>query len=387
MMARKKKVVQDLVKGVELLLESQRVTVKKGRADLLSPNRAILFDGEERKEIIETDAIILAPGSISKFLPGLAPDGGRIIASDEALEINRIPGEIVIVGGGYIGVEFATLFNALGSKVTIVEILENIVPGLEGELVRNLRRFLERDGIRIFTQSSVEGVQKGEKELRLTVKTPQGIQELSAEKLLLAVGRVPNLNLDFSKAGIDASPKGIRANRRMETSASGIYAIGDAIGGTLLAHTAMEEGVVAAENIMGMNQEMKNDPIPLCIFTYPEVASIGLTETEAKAKGRIKIGRFPLRSNPKAVISGESDGLVKVIANRENDEIIGVHIIGHEATVLVSIASMMIGNKMKDFTRFIQAHPTVPEALKEACLDVDGIAIHLPKPLRPTKSA
>ncbi|OGP77827.1 MAG: dihydrolipoyl dehydrogenase [Deltaproteobacteria bacterium RBG_16_49_23] len=387
MMERKKKVVQDLVKGVEVLLESYRVTVKKGRADLLSPNQVILFDGEGRKEIIEADAIILAPGSISKSIPDIAPDGKRIITSDEALEMAKVPNEMVIVGGGYIGVEFATLFNTLGSKVTIVEVLENIVPGLEGELVRNLRRFLERGGIKIFTQSSVQEIQHGEKELKLTVKTPQGIQELCAETLLLAVGRVPNLDLDFSKAEIEASPNGIRVNRRMETVVAGIYAIGDAIGGTLLAHMAMEEGVVAAENIMGMNQEMKKNPIPLCIFTHPEVASIGLTEKEAKAKGEIKIGRFPFRSNPKAVISGETDGLIKVIASRENDEIIGVHIIGHEATLLISIASMMMGSKMKDFTQFIQAHPTVPEALKEACLDVDGMAIHLPKPLRPPKSA
>jgi dihydrolipoamide dehydrogenase len=382
MMDRKEKVVQELVKGVEILIESYRVIVKKARADLLSPNQVVLLDGEERKEVLEADAIILAPGSISKSLPNLTPDGKRIITSDEALEMIRIPREMVIIGGGYIGVEFATLFNTLGSKVTIVEILENILPGLEGELVRNLRRFLEKDGIKVLAQSSVEEIQYGENGLRLAVKTPQGIQGLMAEKLLMAVGRDPNLELSFSEAGVEISPQGIRVNRRMETTASGIYAIGDAIGGTLLAHMAMEEGVVAAENAMGMGREMKDPPIPLCIFTHPEVASIGLTEKEAKAKGEIKIGRFPFRSNPKAVISGEIDGLIKVIASRENDEILGVHVIGPEANLLLSIASTMIGGKLKEFTQFIQAHPTIPEALKEACLDVDGLAIHLPKPLR-----
>ncbi len=382
MMERKKKVVQELVKGVEILLESNRVTVKKAQADLLSPNQVILLKGEEQKEILEADAIILAPGSKSKSLPNIAPDGNRIITSNEALEMAKVPREIVIIGGGYIGVEFATLFNTLGSKVTMVEVLENILPGLEGELVRNLRRFLERDGTRVFTQSSVEEIQYGEDELRLTVKTPQGIQELMAEKLLMAVGRSPNLEMSFSKAGVETSPKGIQVNRRMEATTPGIYAIGDAIGGTLLAHMAMEEGVVAAENAMGMGREMKDTLIPLCIFTHPEVASIGLTEKEAKAKGEIKIGRFPFRSNPKAVISGEIDGLIKVIASCENDEILGVHIIGSEASVLISIASATIGTQLKEFARFIQAHPTVPEALKEACLDVDGLAIHLPKPLR-----
>ncbi len=387
MMDRKEKVVQELVKGIEILLESHRVTVKKARADLAGSDQVVLLDGEREGETIAADAIILAPGSKTKTLPHLIPDGERIITSDEALELKEVPRDLVIVGGGYIGVEFATLFNTLGSRVTIVEILENILPGLEGELVRNLRRFLERDGVKILTQSSVEDIQYGENELRLTVKTPQKIEELMAEKLLLAVGRGPSLELSFSRAGIEISPRGIKVNRRMETTTPGIYAIGDAIEGIMLAHVAMEQGIVAAENAIGMDQEMKDNPIPLCIFTHPEVASIGFTEKEAKAKGETKIGRFPFRSNPKAVISGETDGLIKVIASRENDTIVGVHIIGPEASVLLSIASTMIGGKLKEFARFIQAHPTIPEALKEACLDVDGLAIHLPKPLRPSKSA
>lgn len=382
MMDRKRKVVEELVKGVEILLESYRVTVKNAQADLLSPNQVILSDGKDRREILEADAIILAPGSISRPLPYISPDGKGIINSDQALAIEKIPEELVIIGGGYIGVEFATLFHALGSKVTIVEILENILPGVEAELIRNLRRFLERDGIRIFTQSSVEEIQYGKNELRLTVKTPKGIEELSAEKLLLAIGRIPRLDIDFSKAGVDTSPQGIQVNPRMETSTSNIYAIGDAIGGTLLAHVAMEEGMVAAENAMGADREMGAPLIPLCIFTYPEIASIGLTEKEAKDKGKVKIGRFPFRSNPKAIISGETDGLIKVVASKENDTILGVHIIGSEASTLLSIASTMVGEKLNNFTRFLQAHPTLSEALKEACLDVNGMAVHLPKPLR-----
>ena len=382
MMDRKKKVVEELVKGVEILLESYRVTVKNARADLLSSNQIILFNGEDQKEIIEADAIILAPGSMFKTLPHITPDGEKIITSDEALEIKKIPREIVIVGGGYIGVEFATLFHALGSKVTIVEMLESLLPGVEAELVRNLRRFLERDGITIFTQSSVEEIQHGENELRLTVKTPKGIEELSAEKLLVAVGRIPRLDIDFSKAGVITSPQGIQVNAKMQTTTSNIYAIGDAIGGALLAHVAMEEAIVAAENAMGADRKMETPLIPLCIFTYPEIASIGLTEKEAKDKGEVKIGRFPFRSNPKAVISGETDGLIKVVASRENDTVLGIHIIGSDASTLLSIASTMVGEKLKNFTRFIQAHPTLSEALKEACLDVNGMAIHLPKPLR-----
>jgi dihydrolipoamide dehydrogenase len=228
----------------------------------------------------------------------------------------------------------------------------------------------------------VEGIQKSKDGLRLTIKTPQGTQEINAEKILMAVGRGPNLDLSFSKAGIETSPKGIKVNRRMETTSPNVYAIGDAVEGIMLAHVAMEHGMLAAENVMELNREWDPLLIPLCIFSHPEVASIGLTEKEAKAKGEIKIGRFPFRSNPKAVISGETDGLIKVIASRDNDNVLGIHIIGPEANLLVSIASTMIGGKLKEFARFIQAHPTIPEALKEACLDVDGLAIHLPKPLR-----
>ena len=384
MMDRKKKVAQELVKGVELLLESHRVIVKKAKADLLGSNQVVLLHADGKREAIEADAIILAPGSKSKTLSHITPDGGKIITSDEALEINKIPRQMAIIGGGYIGVEFATIFNALGSRVTIVEILDNILLGLEDELVRNLRRFLERDGVKILTKSKVEDLRPAGEGLGLTVNTPQGVQELAVEGVLLAVGRSPNLDLDFQKAGVEISSAGIQVSRHMETTTPHIYAVGDAIGGTLLAHVAMEEGVVAAENAMGINREIEDRLIPLCIFTYPEIASVGLTEKEARGKGTVKIGRFPFRSSPTAMISGETDGLIKVVVGREDDKILGVHIIGHEASTLISIASSLMEQdvKAKEFSRIIQAHPTTPEALKEAFLDVEGLAIHLPKPLR-----
>jgi dihydrolipoamide dehydrogenase len=347
MMGRKNRVVEELVKGVELLLESHRVTVQHAQADLLKPNQVVLLYGDGKKETLEGDEIVLAPGSKSKALSNITPDGKKIITSDEALDIKKIPREMVIVGGGYIGVEFATIFNALGSKVTIVEILDNILPGLEGELVRNLRRFLERDGVRILTKSRVEDLHPMDEGLRLTVNTPQGVQEAEAEKLLLAVGRHPNLNLDFPRAGIDISSTGIQVNLRMETTTPHIYAIGDAVGGTLLAHVAMEEGVVAAENAMGIAHEIEDHLIPLCIFTDPEVASIGLTEKEAKQKRAIKIGRFPFRSNPTALITEESDGLIKVVVGREDDKILGVHIIGYNASTLISIVSSLMEKNIK----------------------------------------
>ena len=185
------------------------------------------------------------------------------------------------------------------------------------------------------------------------------------------------------KAGVEVSQTGIRVDRHMETTTHNIYAIGDAVGGPLLAHLAMEEGVVAVENAVGINRNIEDQRIPLCIFTYPEIASIGLSEKEARRKEEIKIGRFPFHSNPAALISGETDGLVKVIASRRDDKILGVHIIGHDASTLISLASFLIKQEVKagEFSKLIQAHPTVSEALKEAFLGADGSAIHLPKPL------
>ena len=385
MMQRKRKVVEELVKGVEMLLDSHRVALKKGRADLLGPGQVILMDGDGKQETLEADAVILGPGSKSKSLPNMRPDGKMIITSDEALELEKIPREIIIIGGGYIGAEFATLYNGLGSQVTVVEVLDDLLPGLEGELVRHFRRSLEGSGVRVLTKSAVDEVSVKEEAVDLTLKTPQGAQRISAEKVLLSVGRAPLLDLDFSKVGVVTSASGIQVNSRLETSAPSIYAIGDAVGGILLAHVASEQGILAAENAMGTSQELEDHPIPLCIFTYPEMASIGLTEKEARSRGNVKIGRFPFRSNPTAIISGEPEGLVKVIAGRETDEILGIHIIGSGATVLISIAASMMRARVtvKEFARYMQAHPTVPEALKEAALDVDGMAIHLPKPLRP----
>ena len=386
MMERKAKVVQDLVHGIEVLLQSHRVTVKQGRADLLASHQVVVLDKGEKKEVLDADAIILATGSHSKSLPNLIPDGEKIVTSDDILELKKIPRDTVIVGGGYIGMEFATLFNILGSKVTIVEVLENILPGLEPEMIRQYRRVIEADGVKILTQSTIEEISANGDRLKLVVKTPQGIQEIMTEKVLVSVGRGPNLDLNFPEARVETSPKGIFVNSKMETTAPNVYAIGDATGGILLAHVASEQGVIAAENAMGMNRQMEDHPVPLCIFTYPEIASIGLTEKEARARGEIKIGRFPFRSNPTAVISAETEGLAKMIASKETDEVLGVHIIGPEASVLVSIAGLLMrqGIRLRDFGPMMQAHPTVSEALKEAALDADGSAIHLPKPLRPS---
>ncbi len=382
MMERKEQVIDELVKGIELLLNSYRVKLVRGEAHLLSSKQVEIVREDRGREILEADAILLAPGSVSKILSHLRLDREKIITSDEALELRETPREMVIVGGGYIGVELATFFHTLGSKVTIVEILENILPGMEEEVVRNLRRIFEKERIQIFTGSTVEEICETGTRVGLKINTPKGRIDLSCEKLLLAVGRIPNISSALTQVGIEYTPQGIKVNSYLETSLPDVYAFGDAVGEMMLAPVAMAQGVLAAENAMGSRREWKKPLIPLCIFSYPEIASVGLTEREAKERGPIKIGRFPFRSNPKAVLSGEPEGWIKVIASQEEDAILGIHILGAEANLLASVALTMIGRKLGEFTQFIQAHPTIPEALREACLDVDGLAIHLPKSIR-----
>lgn len=381
LMRRKERVVKDTVKGVGVLLESQGIAFRHAKANLLGANRVELVNKDGGKDEIEGDAIILATGSKAGSLPGISADGEKIITSDEALQIKKVPETFLILGGGYIGVEFATILNTLGSKVTIIELMEDILPGLDQEVTRNLRRLLERDGIKIFTESRVDEIHDAGERLKVTFKTPQGIQTLLANKVLLAIGRVPNFEFDFSKVGLEVCSEGIRVNRKMETSVPGIYGVGDAVGGLMLAYVASEEGIVAAENVMGLDRRMEDQTIPFCVFTHPEVATIGLTENKAREKEEIKIGRFPFRSNPKALVSGETEGLIKVIASRDTDQLLGVHVIGPDAGLLISVASVIMNQngKIKDFSRLIQPHPTSLEALKEAFLDVDGLAIHLPR--------
>jgi len=386
MMARKDKVVNSIVKGVELLLSSHRIRIIKAEAVLDSPSKMMLKKMDGSREVLESDRVIIATGSRVSTPDNLLPDGEAIITSDEALNLDSLPRELLIIGGGYIGIEFATFFNAIGIRVTIIEVLENILTGLDDEMVRNTRRILEQKGVIIHTGTRVTAIEKKDSQTQVIAITPKGQVSLCADKVLLSTGRVPNIGPDVSQMGIDVSAKGIRVNRKMETNMAGIYAIGDVVGGIQLAHVASEEGEIAAENALGMNRELKEHPIPFCVFTHPEIACIGLTEREARERGPVTIGRFPFRSNPTAIIHEDADGIIKVVIDRESDRILGIHLLGHEASTLLSTASNLIFKDVKgrEFAGFMQAHPTTPETLKEAFLSAYGQAIHAPKPLKST---
>lgn len=382
MMKRKEKVVRNIVNGVEFLLNSFQIEVENAEARLMNSRQLLINRADGNSETITADQIIVATGSKISTPNNLSPDGDLIITSDDALNLASLPKHVVIVGGGYIGIEFATFFKALGVDVTIVEIMETILSGLDDELIQNTRRFLEQRGIKIHTGTVVTSYQKTANGITIKAESAKSKIDISADKLLISTGRVPNLDIDLTKAGIEFSAKGIAVNRNMETSAQGVFAVGDVIGGIQLAHVAMEEGEIAAENAMGMQKETTDRPVPFCVFTRPEIASIGLSEREARIKGPVSVGRFPLRANATAMIHEETDGFIKVVVNRESNKILGIHILGHEASAMLSTASSLLYQDMdaEDFSGFIQAHPTTPEALKEAFLAVHKRAIHAPKP-------
>jgi len=380
MMKRQQALIHNMVDGVAQLLRSYGIVLEYGWGEIADRRKVTVFEGEKERGDVEVDDIILALGSRPKTTPDLGPNGNTVLTSDEVLQLNKRPDNIIIVGGGYIGIEFAAIFSALGSKVTIIEMMDRILPEIDDELVRTLTRSLLNDGITIHTRARVENVSAKEESVDVTIQTGDGIKILSGDKLLLAIGREPNLDFDFTRLGIEISSKGILVNEKMRTNVPGIYAVGDVTGGWMLAHVAAEEGIVAAESIMGLERRRDDGPIPLCIFSHPEIASIGMTEKQARKETEVQVGRFPFRSNPSAMISGESEGMIKVVAAREDRKILGVHMIGYQASTLIAIAASLVNHQVTttEFSKMVQVHPSTPEAFKEACMDIDRAAIHLP---------
>ncbi len=291
---------------------------------------------------------------------------------------------MVIVGGGVIGIEFATIFNALGTRVTVVEMLPKIVSTEDEEIIKGLKMLLEGEGIKILTGTRVTGASVSRGKVNLKVEERTGNQErITAEKVLIAVGRAPNTEgLDIKKIGLEMDGAFIKANLRMETNIDGIYAIGDVIGKVMLAYAASREGIVAAENITGQSRQIDYRRIPSCIYTFPEVASVGLSEREAREKGLdVKVGKFPYQCSGKAMAMGEPDGLAKIIAEKGLGEIVGVHILGEHATDLIGecLLAMHLEAAIEDLGEVVKGHPTLSETIMEAALDWSDRSIHLLK--------
>jgi len=382
MMSHKDAVVNTLVTGVQYLMKSNAIEVIKGTGKVISPTE-VEVDGSQ-KEKVKGNRIILTPGSVPSAVPIPGVDGPGVITSDDALQLTEIPQSLLVIGGGAIGVEFATIFAKLGTEVTIVEMLPQIVPTEDLELSASLKGVLEKEGIKIFTGAQVGRIEDdSEGDKLVIVTTGEGEQKLTAELVLVAVGRRPNIKgLGLEEAGIKTGRGGITVNDRMETNIPGIYAAGDAVGGILLAHVASAEGVVAVENALGKDSVMDYRVVPRCIYTMPEIAAVGLTESQAKEEGlELKVGRFPFSANSKSLISGQRDGFIKILSDAKSGEIFGVHIFGPQATELISEATLAMGMEatVAEISSTIHAHPTLSEAVREAALAAEGMAVHIPR--------
>jgi dihydrolipoamide dehydrogenase len=382
LMARKEAVINQLVQGVGTLLKKARVEVIAGRGELIGPGRVRVTRADGTSTEIAADRVLLALGSepARPPIPGLDLPG--VIDSDAALSLAEVPGRLAIVGGGVIGVELASVFAAAGSRVTIVEMLPEILPPVDGELAARLRGILTAQGLTIKTAAKVLAVEERAEGLALRIEVGGQEEIIPADKVLVATGRRPaTKNAGLEAAGVKLERGRIVVDEYLETNLPGVYAAGDAIGGTMLAHVGFYEGEVALENaILGKKRRVNYKAVPSAIYTSPEVAGVGLTEDEARQQGfKIKVGRFPLVANGKALIENGGQGMVKVIANERYGEILGVHILGPRATDLIGEAALAIGLEatLDEVAHTIHPHPTVSEALGEACLAALGRALHI----------
>jgi len=379
MVARKNKIVTTLVKGIHSLLATWKVELVEGHGRLVVAKQVRVVKADGTEVILTPDAIIIGTGTTPPALPNLPLDGTQIISSREILDLTAIPSSLLIVGGGVEGCEFASLFSALGTKVTIVEMLPRILPAEDEEVSALLAAELKRQGVAILVGTRVDKVATDPK----GVTTSLAVGEpLITEKVLVSVGRGFNTtDLGLEGAGVARGPRGeIQVNERMETSLPGVYAIGDVVGKAMLAHVASAQGKVAVRNILGQPTQMRYDVIPAGIFTFPEIGRVGLTEQEARRQGmEVKIGKFRPIGLGKAHATGETTGLMKIITEAKTRKLVGVHLVGAHAADLVHEAAvaMHMGATAEAIAETIHAHPTMPEGIMEAAEDVESMAIHL----------
>jgi dihydrolipoamide dehydrogenase len=380
MMARKDKVVAENTRGISFLFRKNKVEWVKGAAKFLAPNRI-----EVAGRTLEAKrAIIIATGSDSVPLPGVEIDEKTILSSTGALSLAAVPRRLVVVGGGYIGLELGSVWRRLGSEVTVIEFLDRITPGMDIELSTALQRTLQKQGLVFRLGQKVVEAKRGAKEIVLAIEPAAGgaREEIAADAVLVSIGRRPHTEgLGLETVGVARDNRGrITVDKQYAASVPGIYAIGDVIAGPMLAHKASDEGAAVAEIIAGEKSELDYDAIPAVIYTWPEVASVGKTEEELKEAGvQYKVGKFPFSANPRARANGDTEGFVKILADVASDRVRGVHIIGPDAGTIIAEAAlaMEFGASAEDIARTCHAHPTLNEALKEAALAADGRAIHM----------
>ncbi len=370
--------VNKLVQGIGHLMKSNQIKVIKGYGKVVS-NGLIEVETEDDQKQIKAKNIILAMGSRPALVPIPGIDGPNVMTSKEALKLKEIPDRLVIIGGGVIGVEFASVFLTLGSEVTIIEMMDSIIPREDKELAMGLEKELKKKGIGIKTGAQVKGI-SGKKEKSIKYILDDNEKELKADKVLVSVGRKPNID-GIKALDLKLEQGRILVNEYLETEIEGIYAIGDLLASPQLAHVATAEGLTVVDNICGDKNKINYRVVPRCIYTHPEVAAVGLTAEEAvKAGYDLKIGKFPFMASGKATVMGEKEGFVKIITDKEFDEIIGVHIIGANATELISESAFAINLEAigEELAETIHPHPTLSESIMEAAHALNNEAIHIP---------
>jgi dihydrolipoamide dehydrogenase len=379
MMLFRQEAVDGNVKGIDFLFKKNKITTFRGAAKILGPGK-VQVDG---KETVEGKAIVVASGSDVARLKGVEIDEKRIVSSTGALVLDKVPGSLVVIGAGIIGLELGSVYARLGAKVTVIEYLDRILPGLDLEIAKAAQRLLTKQGLTFRLASKVTGARSAKDKVTLSVEPAAGgaSETIEADTVLLAIGRVPFTDgLGLDEAGVKRDGKGrIEVGDHFETSVAGIYAIGDVIRGPMLAHKGEDEGVAVAEIIAGQAGHVNYDVIPSVVYTSPEIASVGKTEEELKAAGiDYKAGKFLFLANGRAKANQTTDGFVKILADAKSDRVLGVHILGPQAGELIHEAAVLMefGGSAEDLARTCHAHPTLSEAVKEAALAVAGRAIH-----------
>ena len=382
MMKNKDKAVTVLTKGVEFLFKKNKVTYFKGTGSFKSPNQISIIDDKKKETILEAQKIIISTGSEPVSLPNVKFDEKIVLSSTGALSLNSVPKKMIVVGGGYIGLEMGSVWSRLGSEVHVIEFLDHITPGMDKEISKEFMKILTKQGISFHMQTKVESIKNNKTSAKVFLMDKDGKKkELECDVVLISVGRKPNTkNLKLDSVGVLLDEKKrIKVNKNFETNIKNIYAIGDVIAGPMLAHKAEEEGIAVAELISGQSGHVNYDVIPGVIYTSPEVATVGKTEEQLKSLGiKFKVGKFPFIANSRAKAINEPEGFVKILADEKTDKILGVHMIGpHVGEIIGEVAvAMEFGASSEDVARTCHAHPTFSEAVKEAALSIDKRAIH-----------
>ena len=382
MMKSKDKAVTVLTKGVEFLLKKNKVSYFRGHGSFKSKNEINIKNADGTETTVSGDNIIIATGSNPVSLPGISFDEKIILSSTGALKLDQVPNKMVVVGGGYIGLEMGSVWSRLGAEVHVVEFLENITPGMDREISTEFMKILKKQGIKFHMQHKVEKIKKNNNGAVITTKDKDGNKkDFDCDVVLISVGRKPNTDgLNIQAAGVELDNKQrIKTDKNFKTNQSNIYAIGDVIKGPMLAHKAEDEGIAVAENIAGQSGHVNYDTIPGVIYTTPEVASIGKTEEQLKKLNvSYKIGKFSFMANSRAKAIDDAEGFVKILADTKTDRVLGAHLIGpHAGELIAEIGiAMEFGASSEDIARTCHAHPTFSEAVKEAALSVDKRAIH-----------